>query len=670
MNKALALKSVFASIIGFAPILISNPSFAEDFIIKSPNGKIELKLEANEKGVNYNLKMNGEEIISSSPIGYKLDKANLGGANLKLVNSSSQNINSSFEMVVGKQKIVKDNYNQTILNLTNTQNGKDYNFQLIARVYDNGAAFRVVIPKQESLTKFSIMAENTRYNFPKNYNCYGLNQGRFENSHEGEYDLIKADKMRNFHLYDYPLVCKTGNKQTTFALAESDVINFPSGYLTGPSSGALGAEVILSPRTDNYAGLRYDIILAKYENETVTAPWRVIMLGEKPTDLAESSLIQTLATPNKIGDTSWIKPGKSAWDWWNGWKVNIPNAGVNTATYKYYIDFAAELGLEYLLIDEGWYKGTSIEPNPNADITTPIPALDMAEIISYAKSKNIDVMVWLQWEHLIPQMDKAFELYEKWGIKGVKIDFMNRSDQEMVKLYHEMLSKAAKHKLLVDLHGAYIPNGLTRTYPNYMTQEGVLGAEYNKWSARITATHNVTLPFTRGITGPMDYTPGGFRNTTPKEFPKLQNFSQPYVMTTRGHGLAMYVVFESPLQMVSDNPEAYKNKNGTWADGVDFIKEVPASWDETKVLQGDIGQYIVTARRKGDKWYIGAMTNEAARSISIPLSFLGNGTYNAEIWQDGLKPTEIKKSRQTISKTGVINLKLAPSGGGTIIISK
>jgi alpha-glucosidase len=280
------------------------------------------------------------------------------------------------------------------------------------------------------------------------------------------------------------------------------------------------------------------------------------------------------------------------------------------------------------------------------------------------------VWVWLQWKQLDRQMIEAFALYESWGIKGVKVDFMDRTDQDMVDFYHKILSKAAKHHLMVDLHGAYPPDGLTRTYPNYMTQEGVMGAEYNKWSARVTATHNVTLPFTRMILGPIDYTPGGFRSIAPKDFMAQRRNVKPFVQTTRGQAVAMYVVFDSPFGMVADSPDAYRNADGTWADGAQFVGSVPTTWDETRVLDGDIGQYIVTARRKGSTWYIGAMTNEAGRTVDVPLDFLApGGAYRADIMEDGRDRNHLATRDARVTGKTRLKLKLAPSGGAVAVLT-
>jgi alpha-glucosidase len=287
----------------------------------------------------------------------------------------------------------------------------------------------------------------------------------------------------------------------------------------------------------------------------------------------------------------------------------------------------------------------------------------MPSLVAYAAKKKVRLWLWVQWSLLDRQMDAALAQYENWGIAGIKVDFMDRSDQQMVDYYHKLMSKAVDHKLLVDMHGAYPPAGLNRTYPNYLTQEGIMGAEYNKWSHRVTATHNVSLAYTRMLLGPMDYTPGGFRNRTPETFEVIN--SPPQVQTTRGHGLGMFVVFESPFQMVADSPDVYEN-----APGFDFIKLVPTAWDETRFLAGDIGDYVAVARRKGKDWYIGAMGTEKPHAISLPLKFLGEGKFKAKVWEDGATPITLNESTRDVTASDSLELKLAPSGGAAVHLSR
>ncbi|HEX7986021.1 MAG TPA: glycoside hydrolase family 97 protein [Duganella sp.] len=632
---------------------------AETVTVKSPGGSNVVTIDSDK--LTYSVSRNGKVIIEPSPLGLNLDIGAIGpGA--KLTGSTNGSVNDTYDIVLGKARSAPDHYNHA--DLAFAAAGKPLSFHLLVRAYDDGVAFRYTLPEQAGVSAVKVKRELTQFNFAKDYDCWGANMGRFDTSFEGEYDQTKASKIRDFHHYIAPLVCKTGAGRTTFAIAESDVKDYPGFFLSGRGDAGLGVAVTLPPRFDNDRNFRSrKSVLASVQlkGQGFQTPWRVVMLADAPGDLAASSLIPTLAAPSQIKDTSWIKPAKTSWDWWNDWAVDVPNAGVNTATYKAFIDFSKRMKLDDILIDEGWSVGSDIEPNADADVTRGKPEMDMPALLDYAKSQGVGVWLWLQWQQLDNQMDAAFKQYEAWGIKGVKVDFMNRNDQEMVDWYHKVLEKAAAHHLMVDLHGAYPPNGLNRTWPNYVTQEGVLGAEHNKWSARVTATHNVTLPFTRMILGPMDYTPGGFRNVTPAEF-KHRNH-EPVVMTTRGQAVAMYVVYDSPLQMVSDAPAAYAN-----ADGAEFIQTVPTSWDETRILAGDIGQYIVSARRKGDTWYIGAMTNEAGRTVKVPLSFLGKGAYSAHVLEDGAAPTRLKASDAKVSASGSLTLKLAPSGGAVAVI--
>ena len=654
--------------------------------VQSPNARVKFELTHDDDGLKYSVRLDDIALIINAPLGLIIDNKPLGNSKLQLQSEHTELVKDEYKPVAGKAKIVKDHYRVLSLNFTSLDERKlSLNFHV--RVYDEGVAFRYELPSQNGLNRFTIQNELTRFDFAADYQCFGLDLGKFVNSHEGEFDPIRASHIREHNLYDNPLVCKTGVKQTTFALAESDVRNYPGSWFSGRGDGGLGVSVNLTPRFDNRPdGLEAVAVRLKMPATGLKTPWRVIMLGDTPGDLTASSIIALLGEPSRVQDTRWIKPGKTAWDWWNDNQVVLDAAsqkagiqpGMNTATYKAYIDFAATLGLEYILIDAGWHEGTAWTNTPGSNVIKPIAAMDMPAILNYAKINNVGVWVWLQWQQLDWQMKEALSTYEKWGIKGIKVDFMNRSDQQMVDYYHKLLNMSAKYHIMVNMHGAYPPNGLARTYPHYLTQEGVMGAEYNKWSERVTATHNVTLPFTRMILGPIDYTPGGFRHTTAAEFNNLRRNTLPFVKTTRGQALAMYVVFDSPLQMLADSPISYSQSSGIWPQpkseweaGLEFIKDVPVTWDETKILQGDIGQFIVSARRKGEDWYLGLMTNESARSIAVPLSFLGEGQFNATIWQDGNRVstlTVIKK--QKLNAKSALNFKLAASGGAVAIIKR
>ncbi len=383
-------------------------------------------------------------------------------------------------------------------------------------------------------------------------------------------------------------------------------------------------------------------------------------------------MVANLNPPSAIGDTSWIKPGKTPWDWWNGSQAKgVAHPGKNNETMKYYIDFAARNKFEYMLIDAGWAAGFPAMPGQaaqsrrRADLTKSIAAIDMPMLVEYAKSKNVRLWLWAHFRDMYDQMDDAFGQYEKWGIAGVKVDFMDRTDQWMVNWYRTAAQKAANHHLMIDFHGAFKPDGMQRTYPNVLTREGVMGAEYNKWSARITPKHDVTLAFTRMLAGPMDYTPGGFDNVTRENF--VARNRAPMVMGTRAHHTALYVVFESELQMVSDSPDAYDGQKET-----EFLKAVPASWDETRVLNGVPPKYITVARRRGNEWFVGSITDWDARELDVPLNFLGSGNYDAEIYADGpnaaVQPKDSVVERRRVNAQSVLKVKLAPGGGNAMRI--
>lgn len=634
----------------------------------SPDRRNRIDVTADGGKLHFSVTRDGKAVIAPSPVGLFTDQGALGGDGVEVTGTDRTSVSDVYRPVVGKASQVRDSYNQLTLHLLRKRD--NVRFDLIARSYSEGVAFRIVVPAQDRFKSLDVYWETTAFYFPADYACWGANAGTYVNSHEFEFDFVQASKMRSFHLYDAPLLCAMG-AGTTFAIAESDKRDYAGAYLRGRGDGGLGVNISLTTRPDNAqdgTGLKTAVHASLLEGPLITA-WRVVMLGDTAGDLIPSNLIQLLAEPSRIADTSWIKPGKSAWDWWNGWAVDVPNAGVNTATFKKYIDFAQRMGLEYTLIDEGWYKGSSEGPTP-ADVTVPKPDVDIPGVVKYGAERGVGVWVWLQWKQLERQLDAAIPLYASWGIKGIKVDFMDRNDQEMVAFYHRLLKKAAEHHLMVDLHGAYPPDGLARTWPNFVTQEGVLGAEYNKFGTRITASHNVTLPFTRGLLGPMDYTPGGFRALPPAEFVTQVRSLRPFVMTTRGHGLAMYVVYDSPMVMLSDSPDSYVAADGTLKKGADFLREVPASWDETRFLAGDIGQYVVVARRKGDTWYVGAMTNETGRKIRVPLQLLGrnNGGWQARVWQDGDTMNSLRTLSTRVEQGRSLSLSLAPSGGAVAIL--
>jgi alpha-glucosidase len=388
---------------------------------------------------------------------------------------------------------------------------------------------------------------------------------------------------------------------------------------------------------------------------TRTFPWRVFVIAPDDAKLVESELVFKLAQPGKLEDTKWIKPGQVAWDWWNANNIYGVDfrAGINNDTYKYYIDFASSNGIEYVILDEGWYT--------LGNVMEQVPGINVEELCRYAESRNVGVILWVVWNSLWDKIDEALPLWEKWGVKGIKVDFMQRDDQKIVNFYHEAIEKTAKHHMLIDFHGAYKPDGTGRTWPNALTREGVKGMENNKWSRDINPEHDVTLPFTRMVAGPMDYTPGAMVNMDSANF--TPQFTRPESQGTRVHQVALYVIYESPLQMLSDSPSNYMREQET----TDFIVKIPVVWDDIKVLDAKIGDWLLLARRSGEEWFIGAITDWKSRDMNLDLSFLPEGSYRMEIFQDGINAdrhaADYKHMIITVKSGDKMKIHLAPGGG-------
>jgi len=389
--------------------------------------------------------------------------------------------------------------------------------------------------------------------------------------------------------------------------------------------------------------------------------WRVIQVASDPGRLIESNVVTSLSPPPRIQDISWIHAGRSAWDWWSGRVDQNGRPAFTTQNMKRYVDFAAQEGLEYMLVDAGWQQGGSdadiIAPG---DITKMNGSVNIPEVVRYAGGKGVKVWIWVNWAALDRQMEEAFPLYRKWGVAGVKIDFMSRDDQQMIAFYYRVAETAARYHLMVDFHGATKPTGMERTWPNVLGYEAVAGMEHNKWTRRDNPGHELMLPFTRMLAGAMDYTPGGFDNSTREGF--VARNERPMVMGTRAHQLAMYVVYFAPFQMVSDDPLAYRDQPS-----FQFIHDVPATWDETRVLNGEPGEFITIARRRGAEWFLGSMTNWTPRKFEVPLAFLGAGRYRAEIYADAEDADRLPKNvairKQTVDAGTRLNVRLAPGGG-------
>jgi alpha-glucosidase len=609
-------------------------------------------------GVRYAVEFHGKRLMEDSILGLKLEGQSALGPRMRQGTVQKGSEDKSYTIPVGKTSTVRDHYNSVRADFKDAD-GRAMSVEV--RAYNDGVAFRYVVPEQAALKQVRIEHELTEFRYSKDATLYPLIVDGFQSPYEDEYQARHVSGMHRDWLVGLPLLAEVPAVGWV-AVTEADIDNYAGMYLRkGEAPFALRAN--LSPRIDKTG-------IAVETEAPVTTPWRVLMIGDVPGRLVESNMILNLNSPSKIADTSWIRAGKSAWDWWSGEAAPSVSfkTGMNTATMKHYIDFASASGLTYMLIDAGWAVADRSGPQDYsalADITKVTPEIDMPELLRYAKQKNVRIWLWSHWTSVDKYMAQAFPLFEQWGIAGVKIDFMNRDDQQMVDWYHRVVELAAQHHLMIDYHGAYKPDGLRRTWPNLITREGVMGKEYLKWSARTSPVHNTTLPFTRMLAGPLDYTPGAFGNSNRENFIARNN--EPMGLGTRAHELALYVVLESPLMMVSDYPEHYAGQHD-----FEFIKQVPTTWDEIRVISGRPMENITVARRSGKDWYVGSITNWDERAVQVPLNFLGEGKYTAEIYADapdaGTNATHTTFIKHPVDRSTVLDVKMVSGGGNAIWI--
>ena len=633
--------------------------------VGSPDGQIELTFSvsaaqgqpAGTGALNYEVSYRGKPVILPSRLGLDLEDQPELGDSLRIVSVKPGTFDETYRVPHGKANPVRNHYNSVTVDLEEERGPRAQSRRLTveARAFDDGVAFRYVVPEQPAIRDIAIRRELTQFQFSSEGTSYPEIVESFTYRGDYEYNWVELPlgAIKRDDLIALPFLAEVPGVAWV-AITEAWLENYAGMYLGRPEIyrtrqefNGNQLEVRLPARVD-----RPEIAVSG--QTPFPSPWRVVMIADIPGKLVESNLVLNLNPPSAIKDESWIQPGKTSWGWWSGTVAkNVDfTPGMNTATMKHYIDFSADAKLEFMLIDGGW--------SDRRDITEPSPAIDMPEIIRYAKSKNVGVWVWAHWTAVDRQMDEAFPLFEKWGVVGVKIDFMNRDDQWMVDFYHRVARKAAEHRLMIDFHGAYKPTGLQRTYPNVMSYEAVLGLEFDRWSARAMPDHDVMCAWVRMLAGPMDYTPGGFNNVTAAEFEPRSK--EPMALGTRVHQTALFAVFESALQMVADYPEAYLGTKE-----LDFIRAVPAAWDETRVLDGRPNQFISLARRRGREWFVGTITGWQEREVEIPLEFLGEGQFTAEVYADapdaGVHPKNSTKQVIAVNRNTRVHAKLASGGG-------
>jgi alpha-glucosidase len=627
--------------------------------LSSPDGNINFSFKLINKTMNYSVTFKQKKLIDNSSLGLEFDSDNFAN-NIKMSKPFYRDTSEDYDLVVGKTSHVHIRYKEVTIPLQEYLSPfRKINF--IVRIFNDGLAFRYQIPEQKNFSSFTLLDENTTFNLTGNPEVHALFLPNYTSSHEGDYSDLQLNEVKSDTLMDMPALFEFPGK-IYLAITEAELVDYAGMYLSKHNNVLLSK---LSP-------LPHQTSIKVKATLPHNSPWRVMLISDRIGALIESNIITSLNEPCKIKDVSWLKPGKTTFPWWNGNVVpdTINAPGNNFVTNKYYIDFCSRNHIEYHTVVEyglhQWYTddGVGFQPGPHSDVTTPVPGLDMKEICDYAKSVGVGVRVWVHFYALYPKLDSAFAIFEKWGLKGMMVDFMDRDDQEMVNMQIEILQKAAAHHLHIQFHGAYKPTGLSRTYPNELTREGTRNYEVDKWDDKgLSPDHDIIMPFTRVLAGSTDYHLGGFRAVPPDSF--HTQYTRPLVLGTRCHMLAMYVVLENYLQMVCDYPSAYEGQPG-----FDFIKEIPTTWDETKVIDAKVNEYIIDARRKNNDWYIGAITNHEERQINIPLNFLADGKYEATIYTDAddtnIHPDNLIIQRKNVSKETNLSLKIA-SGGGLVI---
>lgn len=638
------------------------------FTLQAPDGKLKATVSVGD-WVEYTVSHDGDIMLDKSAISMTLANGTVWGKNAKLSGSSTRKVNEVIDAVIYKRSKIADNYNELTLRFKG-------DYHIIFRAYNDGIAYRFV---STSKKPFTVESEQAEFNFPadnKIYVAYANKEGtleeQYQNSFEQPYHYIALSEWDKRRLGISPLLVE-GPKGKKVCITEADLMDYPGMFLyPGDKNNSLNGRYAPYPKVIEQGGHNHlqgivksrENYLAKYDKGT-SFPWRTVIISTKDAELADNDMVYKLATPSE-GDYSWVKPGKVAWEWWNDWNLYHVDfrAGINNVTYKYYIDFASDHGIEYVILDEGWAV------NLKADLYQVVPEIDLNELVSYGKSKNVGIILWAGYYAFNRDIEGICKHYSAMGIKGFKVDFMDRDDQPMVDFHRRGAEIGAKYKMLIDYHGSYKPTGLHRTYPNVINFEGVNGQEQLKWSGSELdqVKYDVLIPFIRQVAGPMDYTQGAMRNATKGNY--RQVYSETMSQGTRCRQLAEYVIFESPLNMLCDNPSNYMKE----PECTEFIATIPTVWENTVSLDGEVGKYVAIARQNGNNWYVGALTDWDARDMVLDLSFLGQGNFEGEVFKDGINADkaacDYKKEIIDIPANRRLPVSMAPGGGYVIRIYK
>lgn len=657
-------------LVAIASALLASVAPAAEHRVRSPDGHLALVV-SDDAGLRYRVELDGKPLLADSVLGLAFADGTVLGPAAKIADTKKAARKATWDNPLGQRRVVPDRFRELRVELREPSTPAR-SFALIARAYDEGVAFRYYLPEASGLGEFVLKRELTEFRFPADHRTWaGEESDCAENTYlERQLSAIPQQtsvQWRRGQAFRSVLPLLVETPAAHVAVAESDLLDWAGLFLTGTGESAVRAE--LAPRQDGRG-----VVVGRVP---MLSPWRVLMVGRGVGDLVTNDLVATLATPSRVADASWVKPGVSAWDaWWTGVNSSLPRytaleARGDNRSHREYIDFASEMGWPYQIIDWYWYENMtdymrnlfSQPGQPSGDFTKSVPHIDLPSLVDHARAKNVRLFVWGHSLDLqTAGIDKTLGYLASLGVAGVKIDFINSDSQEAVQWCVRVLEAAARHRLLVNFHGMYKPTGLARTYPNFITQEGVLGGEGNKLGKQITARHSLSLAFTRGLLGPMDYTPGGFLNRTPSTF-KVTHPAQ--VMGTRARQLAMTVVYRSPLLVLCDSPANYRGQPG-----VEFFRGLPTVWDESVVLSAEVGKHIVIARRSGERWYVAAMNGDDALTLEVPLDFLGRRggrDWRLREFADGTDPaapeTVVETTRE-LGKARTLTLRLAPDGGG------
>ena len=638
---------------------VGSKGLAKDYAASSPNGKIAVTVSDD---LQMTVKHQGKHLLTTRSQMLTKEQTGrlttLGRGHLAGRKHCAETVASPFY----RQASFQQSYNQMDFSL-----GRGFGWQV--RVFDEGVAYRFYTENK----KETVVADETAdFCFPEDSRCwlaYSTNDEKpFAMAFQNYYDETTLSQAPGKYAF-LPVTVERGGVKVT--ILESDLRSYPGMFLVTEKS-ALRASFPRYPRKMGYykwRGMSYveetEDFIAKSTGAR-TYPWRVMAITENDTDMPVNNLVYALATPSQIADTSWIKPGKVAWDWWNDWNLKGVDfeAGINTRTYQYYIDFAAKHHIPYVVLDEGWYDSSK------GDIMNPIGGIDLQGLIDYGKQRGVSIVLWTVFNVLDEHLEEACEKYTAMGIKGWKIDFLDRNDQTAVEMAERLARTCARYKLFVDYHGYFAPTGMSRTYPNILNYEGVFGMEEARWAKKDTdmPRYDVTFPYIRMMAGTVDFTPGAMRNGTKHNW--VECYQNPVSMGTRCHQLACYVVHDSPFTMLCDTPTNYEREE----ESVDLITAIPDVFDETRIVQGKMGEYIVTARRKGNDWYVGGQTNWDGRDIVLDLDFLSEGSYRATVVTDGVNANhnaeDYRVERRTLTSADQLPLRMASGGGFVVVLRK